>query len=173
MSSPTLETAKAETPSGESIFVAALVVGGKATSVALGLTRDAAKGAIEASAPEGTGTTAAEIAHRIVSGQRTAASSTPHDARGTEFQKAVWNAACLIPEGEVRTYGEIAASIGRPKAFRAVASALAANRIAILIPCHRVVPAVSDAGHGGFRWGSAIKTMLIELERAGASRIAR
>ena len=66
--------------------------------------------------------------------------SLPLDLRGTAFQRAVWAALRDIPPGCTETYGEVAARIGRPGAARAVARACAANPVALLVPCHRVVP---------------------------------
>ena len=81
--------------------------------------------------------------------------------KGTEFQQAVWNALMKIPRGQTRTYGQIAAAIGRPKAVRAVGSACGANPLPIFIPCHRVVSAGSPGGFGsGLPW----KKLLLRLE---------
>jgi AraC family transcriptional regulator of adaptative response/methylated-DNA-[protein]-cysteine methyltransferase len=87
----------------------------------------------------------------------------PLDLRATSFQLRVWNALRKIPRGETRTYSEVAAAIGAPKATRAVAGACAHNRIAVVIPCHRVVRA--DGGVGGYRWGVARKKKLLAGER--------
>jgi AraC family transcriptional regulator of adaptative response/methylated-DNA-[protein]-cysteine methyltransferase len=89
----------------------------------------------------------------------------PLDVQATAFQWQVWQALAAIPRGETRTYGEIAAAIGRPAAARAVARACASNPVALAIPCHRVVPAVG--GVGGYRWGAARKKALLTRERAG------
>jgi len=88
----------------------------------------------------------------------------PLDLRGTAFQIRVWRYLLEIPEGDVQSYGEVAAGVGRPKAVRAAASACAANRIAVLVPCHRVLR--GDGQLGGYRWGLARKRALIDLERA-------
>jgi len=69
-----------------------------------------------------------------------------------------------VPEGNLVSYAELAAGIGAPKAVRAAASACAANRVAVLVPCHRVLRA--DGGLGGYRWGIARKRVLIDQERA-------
>ncbi|MEQ1871158.1 MAG: methylated-DNA--[protein]-cysteine S-methyltransferase, partial [Vicinamibacterales bacterium] len=87
----------------------------------------------------------------------------PLDIRATAFQWQVWKALTAIPRGETRTYGEIAKLLGRPSASRAVARACASNRIAIAIPCHRVVPA--GGGVGGYRWGIERKSRLLSNER--------
>ena len=82
---------------------------------------------------------------------------------GTEFQKKVWNALQEIPYGETRTYGEIAAAVGNPKAARAVGMANNKNPIAIIIPCHRVVGA--NGKLVGYAGGMERKMFLLELER--------
>ena len=87
----------------------------------------------------------------------------PLDVRGTAFQARVWAALRAIPTGETRTYAEIAALIGAPKATRAVARACATNEVALLIPCHRVVR--SDGGSGGYRWGEERKRAILGRER--------
>jgi AraC family transcriptional regulator of adaptative response/methylated-DNA-[protein]-cysteine methyltransferase len=87
----------------------------------------------------------------------------PLDLQGTAFQHRVWNSLRQIPSGELRTYSDIAKSIGCPAAVRAVASACAANPLAIAIPCHRVIRA--DNGIGGYRWGIERKKALWEMEK--------
>ena len=87
----------------------------------------------------------------------------PLDVRGTAFQEAVWQELSKIPEGETRSYADIAAAIGKPKAVRAVGSANGANHVAVLIPCHRVVR--SDGSMGGYAYGLEIKELLLEKER--------
>jgi AraC family transcriptional regulator of adaptative response/methylated-DNA-[protein]-cysteine methyltransferase len=81
---------------------------------------------------------------------------------GTAFQQAVWEALRQIPPGATVTYREIAERIGRPQAVRAVAQACAANPIAVLVPCHRVVR--TDGQIGGYRWGPGRKTVLLQRE---------
>jgi AraC family transcriptional regulator, regulatory protein of adaptative response / methylated-DNA-[protein]-cysteine methyltransferase len=76
----------------------------------------------------------------------------------------VWEALRAIPAGETRSYGAVAASLGVPTGARAVARACAANRVALLVPCHRVVRGEGTAG--GYRWGEARKGALLERERA-------
>lgn len=88
----------------------------------------------------------------------------PLDIRGTAFQVRVWKFLLGVPEGELVSYGEVATGIGEPKAIRATASACAANRIAVLVPCHRVLR--GDGGLGGYRWGLERKRALIDAERA-------
>ncbi len=89
--------------------------------------------------------------------------TVPLDVGGTEFERRVWDALRTIPPGETRTYGEVARSIGRPTAVRAVAAACAGNPVALVVPCHRVVRA--NGGLGGYRWGPARKRALLDRER--------
>jgi AraC family transcriptional regulator of adaptative response/methylated-DNA-[protein]-cysteine methyltransferase len=87
----------------------------------------------------------------------------PLDVQGTAFQHKVWRALTQIPAGKTVTYSDLAAHLGAPKAVRAVASACAANKLAIVIPCHRVVR--SDGTLSGYRWGVERKRKLLERER--------
>ncbi len=87
----------------------------------------------------------------------------PLDIRGTAFQMQVWNYLQSIPHGAVQSYSEVAAGIGKPAAVRAVAQACAKNRVAILIPCHRVIRGSGELG--GYRWGVTRKRTLIDTER--------
>jgi AraC family transcriptional regulator of adaptative response/methylated-DNA-[protein]-cysteine methyltransferase len=91
----------------------------------------------------------------------------PLDLRGSEFQKRVWKALLRIPYGRTRGYAELAAELGSPGAARAVGQANGLNRIAILVPCHRVVNA--DGGLGGYGGGLWRKLRLLETERAAGS----
>jgi len=86
----------------------------------------------------------------------------PLDIRGTAFQQRVWNAIREIPAGTTVSYTDIANKIGAPKATRAVASACAANALAVAIPCHRVVRI--DGGISGYRWGIDLKKSLLARE---------
>ncbi len=86
----------------------------------------------------------------------------PLDIRGTVFQQRVWQALQDIPAGATASYGEIAERIGAPKAARAVARACASNRLAVAIPCHRVVR--NDGAPGGYRWGVERKRTLLARE---------
>lgn len=85
------------------------------------------------------------------------------DLRGTEFQRDVWNAIARITYGQTTTYGELAKSIKRPKATRAVGQATGANPVPIIIPCHRVIG--SSGGLTGFGGGLPLKERLLGLER--------
>ena len=87
----------------------------------------------------------------------------PLDLRGTAFQIRVWRFLLGIPAGHAVSYTEVAAGIGAPSAVRAAASACAANRVAVLVPCHRVLR--SDGGLGGYRWGIERKRALLACER--------
>lgn len=87
----------------------------------------------------------------------------PLDLRGTVFQARVWQALREIPFGETITYSELAKRIGSPKSVRAVASACGANKLAVAIPCHRVVR--SDGSLSGYRWGVERKKNLLEKEK--------
>ena len=83
---------------------------------------------------------------------------------GTEFQRAVWGALREIPRGQVRRYGELAASLGRPGASRAVGAACGHNAVALFVPCHRVVGA--SGALTGFAWGVDVKRSLLAREGA-------
>lgn len=87
----------------------------------------------------------------------------PIDLQGTLFQQHVWKALQRIPHGAVTTYGAIAKQIGRPQAVRAVGTAVGANPVAVLVPCHRVI--ASDGKVGAYRWGSIRKAALLLWEQ--------
>jgi len=91
----------------------------------------------------------------------------PLDVPGTDFQWEVWRALQAIPAGSTRSYRDVAVAIGRPTAARAVARACASNRVALLIPCHRVVR--GEGTLGGYRWGVDRKRRLLERERGHAT----
>ncbi|MFP5250080.1 MAG: bifunctional transcriptional activator/DNA repair enzyme AdaA [Acidobacteriota bacterium] len=93
------------------------------------------------------------------------------DLRGTVFQLRVWNALQQIPRGETRSYSQLAGELGNPKATRAVARACAQNRIALVVPCHRVVGA--DGKLTGYRWGVERKRKLLEVEKKAAKPLER
>jgi AraC family transcriptional regulator, regulatory protein of adaptative response / methylated-DNA-[protein]-cysteine methyltransferase len=86
----------------------------------------------------------------------------PLDVKGTAFQQRVWEELRRIPHGETRSYGELAAALGNPKASRAVGGANGANHVAVLIPCHRVIAA--DGTLGGYAYGLTIKAELLRRE---------
>jgi AraC family transcriptional regulator of adaptative response/methylated-DNA-[protein]-cysteine methyltransferase len=105
-----------------------------------------------------------------VSGQAPAG-DLPLDVRATAFQWRVWRALAAIPAGETRSYSEIAAIIGRPRATRAVARACATNPVAVVIPCHRAVGA--SGALTGYRWGVERKAKLLENEGRPAPKKRR
>jgi AraC family transcriptional regulator of adaptative response/methylated-DNA-[protein]-cysteine methyltransferase len=108
----------------------------------------------------GLGEVLREVVGRL--GEHRLAAELPLDVRATAFQRRVWTALQAIPRGETRSYGQIAAEIGRPTAARAVARACASNPVAVVIPCHRAV-----GGRGkltGYRWGLERKRRLLEME---------
>jgi AraC family transcriptional regulator of adaptative response/methylated-DNA-[protein]-cysteine methyltransferase len=88
----------------------------------------------------------------------------PADLAATAFQWRVWEELMRIPAGQTRSYTEVARAIGRPRAVRAVARACASNRLALVVPCHRVVR--EDGSLGGYRWGIATKERLLRMEQA-------
>lgn len=106
----------------------------------------------------------AVVAH--VEGGAAELGSLPLDVRATAFQWQVWRALQRIPAGATRSYQALATELGRPTAARAVARACASNRIAVLIPCHRVIR--GDGSLGGYRWGIARKAALLAREGAPA-----
>jgi AraC family transcriptional regulator of adaptative response/methylated-DNA-[protein]-cysteine methyltransferase len=92
--------------------------------------------------------------------------------RGTEFQLKVWQSLLKIPADETISYGKLAEELGVGRqGARAVGGAVAANRLAIVIPCHRVLPV--SGGIGGFRWGADIKRALLDRERLSVAAPAQ
>lgn len=100
--------------------------------------------------------------------QQPLALSMPLNAIGTAFQQQVWEELQQVNNGQTISYGELASRIGKPKATRAVASACAANPLAIVVPCHRVLR--SDGDISGYRWGVARKRELLRREAAFAEQ---
>lgn len=92
----------------------------------------------------------------------------PLDVRGTSFQRLVWETLRRIPVGSTVTYTDLARTIGKPDAVRAVAHACASNTLAVAIPCHRVVR--RDGGLAGYRWGMDRKQTLLERESRARPR---
>jgi len=139
-------------------------------SVALGDDEDALVGALHAEYPAAELARATDADDRLVDAVVAHVEGTarhedlPLDLRATAFQWQVWRALQRIPEGATRSYQEIARELGQPSAARAVARACASNRVAVLIPCHRVVR--GDGGLGGYRWGVARKAALLAREGA-------
>jgi methylated-DNA-[protein]-cysteine S-methyltransferase len=104
----------------------------------------------------------AELLQRYAAGEPVDPVSLPVDLRGTDFQVRVWNALRNIPRGSVRSYAGIATDVGSPRGMRAVGMANAANPVAIVVPCHRVVG--TGLGLGGYSGGLEMKRRLLELE---------
>lgn len=93
------------------------------------------------------------------------------DPQGSEFQRRVWRALLQIPFGQCVHYRQVAEWIGQPTAARAVGSAIAANPICLLIPCHRVVPIAG--GVGQYRWGAALKQRILHAEAATGATLTQ
>jgi len=102
------------------------------------------------------------VTAEIGSGASPPTVNIPVDIRASAFQWRVWQALQHIPRGQTRSYAQIAQAIGAPRAVRAVASACGRNRLAVVVPCHRVIRA--DGSLGGYRWGIARKRALLERE---------
>lgn len=85
---------------------------------------------------------------------------------GTSFQLAVWEKLLEVEEGKTLSYSELAESVGRPKAVRAVANAVGDNPVGYLVPCHRIIGKAGDLR--GYRWGVDVKKAMLEFEGAGA-----
>ncbi|MDF7777752.1 bifunctional DNA-binding transcriptional regulator/O6-methylguanine-DNA methyltransferase Ada [Sphingomonas sp. AOB5] len=113
------------------------------------------------------GAALAALAARVVSEVETPGRDLdlPIDVQGTAFQEAVWEALRAIPQGETRSYAQLAAAAGNPKAVRAVGTACGSNHVAVLIPCHRVTR--TDGGVGGYAYGPDRKRVLLKREGAG------
>ncbi len=114
---------------------------------------------------EGLGAWVASLLARI---EGRPAPELPMDIAATAFQERVYRALLRIPAGETRSYSEVARSIGRPEAARAVARACATNPVAIVIPCHRAVG--RDGSLTGYRWGVERKRALLDSEKTGAGK---
>ena len=114
-----------------------------------------------------TDVVAALASGRAAGDRGSAATGIGLDLRGSAFQVQVWEALRTIEAGSVRSYAEVAAQIGRPGAARAVGSACAANPVALLVPCHRVLR--SDGALGGYRWGVDTKANLLAAEAEHAA----
>jgi AraC family transcriptional regulator of adaptative response/methylated-DNA-[protein]-cysteine methyltransferase len=106
----------------------------------------------------------ARVAALVDAPGRGPALGAPLDPGGTAFQRRVWQALCEIPAGRTASYTDVAARVGAPRAVRAVARACAANPLAVVVPCHRVV--ARDGRPGGYRWGAERKRALLEREAA-------
>lgn len=113
------------------------------------------------------GAALADLAARVVGEVEQPGRDTalPLDVQGTAFQEAVWQALRRIPPGETRSYAQIAAAAGSPRAVRAVGSACGANAVAVVIPCHRVTR--EDGTIGGYAYGPERKAALLAREKGG------
>lgn len=113
----------------------------------------------------------ASVLERIFAGEPLDAATLPVRLGGTRFQRRVWEALRKVPRGSVRTYGGLATDVGSPRAMRAIGMAMAANPIAIVVPCHRVVAA--GLAIGGYSGGLDKKRALLALEgvRVEADRV--
>lgn len=108
----------------------------------------------------------ADQVHEYLEGKRTGFDLTL-DLRGTAFEQSVWGLLLKIPYGATRSYGDIAAELGKPGASRAVGRANGANHLPIIVPCHRVIESTGSLrGYGGGLWR---KKFLLDLEREGAA----
>jgi AraC family transcriptional regulator of adaptative response/methylated-DNA-[protein]-cysteine methyltransferase len=103
------------------------------------------------------------VADALAGMQAEAGDAVAVDLVGTAFQKRVWDALMRIPAGETRSYAGLAAELGDANGARAVAGACARNRVAILVPCHRVIR--GDGSLGGYRWGLPLKQQVLQRER--------
>ncbi len=140
--------------------VCSVAMGDSDEALERALRREFSAAAIERDAGALSAWTSAIVAH--LEGKRPRL-ELPLDIQATAFQWQVWQALASIPYGETRTYKDVAQAIGKPTSVRAVARACATNPVALAIPCHRVVP--SAGGHGGYRWGTARKKRLLEVEQ--------
>lgn len=113
----------------------------------------------------------ARIAHELGWSDTEAPDLPPLDVAATAFQWRVWQALTRIPEGRTVSYGQLAAELGRPGAARAVGNACGSNRLALIVPCHRVVR--EDGSPGGWRWGVERKCQLLAQERSNHARTNR
>lgn len=105
-----------------------------------------------------------DLYQKVFGKQPNEVSSKDFSLSGTPFQVQVWKALLKIPMGKTACYHDIAKKIGKPKANRAVGTAVGANKIAIFVPCHRVIKA--DGKIGNYKWGSELKSKLLNQEQA-------
>jgi AraC family transcriptional regulator of adaptative response/methylated-DNA-[protein]-cysteine methyltransferase len=108
----------------------------------------------------------ARIAHELGWSKADAPDLPPLDVAATAFQWRVWNALTRIPSGTTKSYGELAAELGVPKAARAIGRACGSNKLALIVPCHRIVR--EDGSLGGWRWGVDRKRELLAGEQRGS-----
>ena len=158
----TIRYAIADSPFGKLLVVTtdrgvcAVALGDSERELAGALQKDFSRAVIERADDVHREWIDAIVRHLGGSGDRV---DVPLDVQGSAFQKQVWALLRKIPPGRTKSYGEIAAALGRPSAARAVAQACATNKIALLIPCHRVVR--GDGEPGGYKWGESRKRQLL------------
>ena len=143
--------------------ICAILLGDDPAALEADLRRRFARATVEPAASDLADMVAAVVA---LVDDPAAGHALPLDIRGTAFQRRVWEALQAIPPGETVSYGTLAARLGNTRAVRAVAGACAANKLAVAVPCHRVVG--SDGALTGYRWGIARKQALLQAERTGA-----
>lgn len=167
----TLRYTTLTTPLGELLIAAtergicAILLGADETQLLAELREEfpaAQRERVDAGRDEWLGRIVAEVHANLGWGEADERALPPFDLRATAFQWRVWQALTRIPAGETRSYGEVAQAIGAPRGARAVARACASNRLAIMVPCHRVVR--EDGSLGGYRWGLARKRRLLARE---------
>jgi len=141
--------------------VCAVELGGTDAEVVRALQNDFPRATIERGDDEHRAWVRA-VVDRVRDPSRERSNDVPLDMAGSAFQLRVWKALQEIPAGERRSYGQVAAAIGRPSATRAVARACATNHLAVVVPCHRVVR--SDGDLAGYKWGLERKRQLLEKE---------
>lgn len=155
----------------------ALIVGATARGLcwlALAASRQEAEASLRAEFPAATLEPDASLDWLVdraiaeVSGEPSGDAELPLDLRGTAFQLKVWQALRAIPRGATLSYSQLAKQMGFPNSTRAVARACALNRVALVVPCHRVVGVTGSLT--GYRWGVERKRQLLEAERARGSR---
>jgi AraC family transcriptional regulator, regulatory protein of adaptative response / methylated-DNA-[protein]-cysteine methyltransferase len=139
--------------------ICAILLGGRAQALTRDLRRRFPPARL-AGGDAGTRTLLDQVA-RVVENPRLDL-DVPLDVRGTAFQRRVWTMIRTIPAGSTMSYAELARRIGAPRSMRAVAQACAANALAVVVPCHRVVR--SDGTASGYRWGAGRKRALLERE---------
>jgi AraC family transcriptional regulator, regulatory protein of adaptative response / methylated-DNA-[protein]-cysteine methyltransferase len=148
--------------------ICAIELGDDRQAVAAQLRHHFPKARLEAAGPEFSAVVA-EVIALLEAPPRTV--DLPLDIQGTAFQQQVWQVLRQIPPGSTVSYGEVARRLGRPRAVRAVAGACAANKLAVVVPCHRVIG--SDGSLSGFRWGIKRKRTLLQRESTATDTAER
>jgi AraC family transcriptional regulator of adaptative response/methylated-DNA-[protein]-cysteine methyltransferase len=145
--------------------ISAVYLGDRDSDLAAALRKEYPRAEIRCGSGEHSKWVRAIVGHLAGSNPRL---DLPTDVVATAFQRRVWEALRSIPFGATHTYSEVARSIGKPRAIRAVARACATNPVSIVVPCHRVVR--TDGTLAGYRWGVERKQSLLERERHAAKR---